>query len=396
MLKNTLENEKKLKKYINARDSVNIDIVEVFSAIALFYGVNGIKKSRDILEVASYLKHTKHMIFILFDGFGYSKLESMKDTSILKQNLVKKINTVNPTSTACVLTSLMSLKYPNEHGIYGWWNYNSGMKLSYFPLLFEERKTGEKLENKGIAIKDIFNFEPVLNKFKCKVNVYENVDLINSKYTKMFSKNTCNYGYRSIKDLFSKLEKNLKGEMLPTFNYVYIDGLDEISHMYGVNSKEADNIINEVEEGIKNITNNISDVSTILTADHGQIEMTSMLYLNQKNDYNKYFYAPPSIDTRTISFFVKKEYLEEFKIKFLQEFSQDAILLEKERVEELKLFGRQSFSTEAKKSLGEYIAIIVNNKFMVCDKLEKEDKINTKGNHSGLTEEETKVPLIVI
>ncbi len=396
MLKNTLENEKKLKKYLEKRDSVNLDIVEVFSAIALFYGVNGIKKTRDILEASSYLKHTKHMVFILFDGFGYSKLQSMKDTSILKQNLVKKINTVNPTSTACVLTSIMSLKYPNEHGIYGWWNYNMNMNLSYFPLLFEERKTGEDLESKNIKIKDIFNFEPVFNKFKCKVNVYESIDLINSTYTKMFSKNTCNYGYRSIKDLFNKLEKNLKSEMLPTFNYVYIDGLDEISHMYGVNSHEANSIIDEVEQGIKNITNNISDVSTVLTADHGQIEMTSMLYLNQNFDYTKYFYAPPSIDTRTISFFVKKEYLEDFKTKFLQEFSLDAILLEKERVEELKLFGRQNFSSEAKKSLGEYIAVIVNNKFMVCDKLEKEDKINTKGNHSGLTEEETKVPLIVI
>lgn len=396
MCENTLENERKLKKYLNKRDSVNLDIVEVFSAIALFCGVKGIKKTRDILEAASYIKHTKHIVFILFDGFGYSKLESMDNSSILKQNLVRKINTVNPTSTACVLTSLMTLKYPNEHGIYGWWNYDINKKLSYFPLLFSERKTGEDLSKKEISVEDIFNFESVFNKFKCKVNVYESIELINSTYTKMFSKNTSNYGYRSIKDLFNKLEKNLKNEMLPTFNYVYIDGLDEVSHMYGVNSKEANNIIFEVEEGIKKITNNISDVSTVLTADHGQIEMTSMLYLNQNYDYTKYFYATPSIDTRTISFFVKKEYMQEFKEKFLTEFSEDVILLEKEKVEELKLFGREKFSDIAKNSLGEYIAIIVNNKFMVCDKLEKEDRINTKGNHSGLTEEETKVPLIII
>lgn len=396
MIENTLNNQKKLKEYLKKRDSVNLDIVEVFSAIALFYGVKGIKKTRDILEAASYIKHTKHMVFILFDGFGYSKLKNMDNSSILKQNLVRKINTVNPTSTACVLTSIMSLKYPCEHGIYGWWNYDVNKKISYFPLLFAERKTGEDLLKKGIKPEDIFNFEPVFNKFRCKVNVYESIELINSTYTKMFSKKASNYGYRSIKDLFSKLEKNLQKEMLPTFNYVYIDGLDELSHMYGVNSKEADSIIVEVEEGIKKIINNVSDVSVVLTADHGQIEMTKMLYLNQNYDYTKYFYATPSIDTRTISFFVKEQYLKEFKNRFLSEFSEDVVLLEKEKVEELNLFGRVKFSKEAKENLGEYVAIIVNNKFMVCDKLEKEDKINTKGNHSGFTEEETKVPLIVI
>ena len=40
--------------------------------------------------------------------------------------------------------------------------------------------------------------------------------------------------------------------------------------------------------------------------------------------------------------------------------------------------------------------MVVNNKFMLCDKVNLEDKLNTKGNHSGLTREETTIPLIVI
>ncbi len=395
-MKNTDINEEKLKKYLVNRDKVNLDIVEVFSAIALFCGVNKVKKTRDILEAVSYLKHMKHTVFILFDGFGYEKLMSLDNSSILKQNLVRKINTVNPTSTACVLTSLMSLMYPNEHGIYGWWDYNKKHDLDYFPLLLQERKTRIDLEEKGIDLKDIYEFEPIFNEFKAKVSVYESSEIINSKYTKMFSKNATRHGFRSIKDCFSKLQKNLKNENSKTFNYIYIDGLDLASHMYGVNSKEAGDIIKEVEEGIKDLINNISDVSLILTADHGQVEMDSMLYLNQNYDYSKYFYATPSIDTRTISFFVKEEYKKEFVDRFMQEFSEDVILLAKEEVENLNLFGREKFKKIAYDSLGEYIAVVVNNKFMVCDKLEKEDKINTKGNHSGLTLEETTVPLIVI
>lgn len=395
MIKNTDENINKLKNYLKKRDEINLDIVEVFKAIASFYNVK-VDKTDDIKEADSYIKKTKHIIFILFDGFGYTKLMSLNDSSILKQNLVREINTVNPTSTACVLTSLMSLSYPNEHGIYGWWDYNKELDLSYFPVLFEERKTGQNLNKKGIKIEDIYKFEPVFNKFKVKVNVYEDINYINSDYTKMFSKNATRHSFRSIKDCFNKLVKNLEKEKSPTFNYIYIDGLDNLSHSYGVNSKEVSNIIAELEDGIKYTLNNLIDTSFIVTADHGQVDMTEMLYLNQNYDYSKYFYATPSIDTRCISFFVKDEYVSEFREKFLTEFGKDAILLTKDEVENLNLFGRDKFSYEAKNSLGEFIAVIVNNKFMICDKLELKDHMNTKGNHSGLTYSETTVPLIVI
>ena len=232
--------------------------------------------------------------------------------------------------------------------------------------------------------------------YKVKVNVYEDINYINSDYTKMFSKNATRHSFRSIKDCFNKLFKNLEKEKSPTFNYIYIDGLDNLSHSYGVNSKEVANIIAELEDGIKYTLNNLFDTSFIVTADHGQVDMTEMLYLNQNYDYSKYFYATPSIDTRCISFFVKEEYIEEFREKFLTEFGKDAILLTKDEVESLNLFGRDKFSSEAKNSLGEFIAVIVNNKFMICDKLELKDHMNTKGNHSGLTYSETTVPLIVI
>ena len=80
----------------------------------------------------------------------------------------------------------------------------------------------------------------------------------------------------------------------------------------------------------------------------------------------------------------------------MEEFSEDVILLTKEEVEKINLFGREKFTKIAKDSLGEFVAIIVNDKFMVCDKIEKDDYMFTKGNHSGLTQSETVIPLIVI
>lgn len=392
-MQNTEENIRKLQEYIKYRDDIKVDVLDVMKTVASLNGVK-FKKTEGMKQIDKIIPSKKHMVFILLDGFGYYKLKRLGEDSILKQNNKMKIKTVNPTSTACVLTSLMSASYPNQHGIYGWWDYNKDYDLSYYPLLLEERKTGEKLKDKGISNKEIYKFESIFNQFKTKVNVYERRDLINSEYTNMFSKKASKYGFYSIKDCFEKVKKNILERETATFNYIYINGLDEASHSNGVDSKEVSDIINAVENGIKNVAN--EETSVILIADHGQVDMTSMMYLNQKTDYTKYFYALPSIDTRMISFFVKNECAKEFEEKFMEEFSQDVILLTKEQAKKINLFGNSSYSEHADKSLGEYIAVVVNNKFLVCDKLMLEDYILTKGNHSGLTKEEITVPFVVI
>lgn len=392
-MQNTEENIRKLEEYIKYRDDIKVDVLDVMKTVASLNGVK-FKKTEGMKQIDKIIPSKKHMVFILLDGFGYYKLKRLGEDSILKQNNKMKIKTVNPTSTACVLTSLMSVSYPNQHGIYGWWDYNKDYDLSYYPLLLEERKTGEKLKDKGISNKEIYKFESIFNQFKTKVNVYERRDLINSEYTNMFSKKASKYGFYSIKDCFEKVKKNILERETATFNYIYINGLDEASHSNGVDSKEVSEIINAVENGIKNVAN--EETSVILIADHGQVDMTSMMYLNQKTDYTKYFYALPSIDTRMISFFVKNECAKEFEEKFMEEFSQDVILLTKEQAKKINLFGSSSYSEHADKSLGEYIAVVVNNKFLVCDKLMLEDYILTKGNHSGLTKEEITVPFVVI
>lgn len=392
-MQNTEENIRKLEEYIKYRDDIKVDVLDVMKTVASLNGVK-FKKTEGMKQIDKIIPSKKHMVFILLDGFGYYKLKRLGEDSILKQNNKMKIKTVNPTSTACVLTSLMSASYPNQHGIYGWWDYNKDYDLSYYPLLLEERKTGEKLKDKGISNKEIYKFESIFNQFKTKVNIYERRDLINSEYTNMFSKKASKYGFYSIKDCFEKVKKNILERETATFNYIYINGLDEASHSNGVDSKEVSEIINAVENGIKNVAN--EETSVILIADHGQVDMTSMMYLNQKTDYTKYFYALPSIDTRMISFFVKNECAKEFEEKFMEEFSQDVILLTKEQAKKINLFGSSSYSEHADKSLGEYIAVVVNNKFLVCDKLMLEDYILTKGNHSGLTKEEITVPFVVI
>lgn len=398
MAKNSDENIYKLKQYFEDRSFSDIDIIDLIKFLAIKYGArfsdNITKETYQKLD--QIINPKDNVLLVLMDGMGAYKVSNLDDESLFRKNLKYAIKTVNPTSTACVLTSIGSAKYPSEHGILGWWGYDRKLDLSYYPLLFKERKTQVDLTNKGISSKEIFKFESVFDKFDTDVNIYMENTYVNSEFSKVFSGNKAKrYGFLSIRDAFKKVNKNLSNNK-SSFNYMYIDGLDLNSHIYGVNSKEAKNVITETELEIENLVKMHDNLTVIVIADHGQIDMKKMIYLNANNDYLKYFYALPSIDTRMISFFVKKETEEEFREKFLEEFSNDVILLTTEEALEYNIFGGYKISDEFKNNIGEYIAIIVNEKFMVCDKISYEDSISTKGNHSGLTKEETTIPLIVI
>ena len=395
-MKNLKENMDKLNAYLDSKNYNDIDIVDLVRYIYNHFGTNLELDSKKKEVLDKYINPKDKILFVLVDGLGYYKVKDLSDNSVLKNNLKASVSTVNPTSTACVLSSIASAKYPSEHGILGWWQYLRNKDISYCPLPFVERKTGINLKEKGIDTKDVFEFNSILNELNTTVNISMPREIISSDFSKMFSGiNSNTHGFYSIKEAFFNMSNKIKKNN-SSFNYLYIDGLDETSHMYGTKSIEVQNIINEIEEGVKNLKKENEDLTIILTADHGQVDMVNMMYLNQNNDYTKFFYALPSIDTRMISFFVKEDCKKDFEDTFMKEFGQDVILLTKEEVDKFKLFGNESLSKNTLDSLGEYIAIVVNNKFMVCDTINLEDKINTKGNHSGLTKEETTIPLVVV
>lgn len=395
MIKNLEKNVKTIEEYLEYKKTQTIDIVDLVNYFAYKNGVK-IKFNDKMSRIDNIVNPKQNIVFILVDGMGAYKVANLDDKSILKQNIKAAIQTVNPTSTACVLTTVATGKYPSEHGILGWWNYSKENNISYYPLLFLENKTGKSLEEKGYKMKNFFKYNSLFEKYNKDVNIYMKRTIIESNYSKYFSgKKAKRHGVYSIKDGFDKIIKNINEQSKASFNYFYISGLDDVSHKYGMGSYEALGIIKEVEEGIQKIARICNDTTVVVTADHGQINMSKHLYLNQNNDYTKYFYAAPSIDTRIISFFVKEECKNEFEEMFSNEFFEDIVLLTKDEFLKYGFIGDE-YSKYALNSIGEYVGIVVTDKFLIADTVNLEDYMATKGNHSGITKEETTIPLIVI
>jgi predicted AlkP superfamily pyrophosphatase or phosphodiesterase len=380
-------------KVINI-DYTKLDIVDLTRCISNKFGTSFANTDK-IKKLSKILNLKKKVVLVLIDGLGYYKVQSLNDDSILKKNCITSLQTVNPSSTACVLTSLYTGEYPQKHGILGWWSYSKSNNLSYYSLLLKNRLTDKTIEKENININTLINSTSIFDKYNKKISVIMNKYIYNSTYsTYMSGKNSTNIGFEDTKDAFNKALKSSKDF---DFTHLYLDVIDTKSHCHGVNSKEVSNEIKKIEKGLEFLCDNKDDdVSIVVISDHGQVDMSELIYLNKNHDYNEFFYALPSADTRTLVFFVKEEKKTLFKNKFIKDFGDDFILLSNDEIKDLHILGNETNNELITDSLGEYMAIAKSNKFLVCDEISKNDYKDVIGNHTGFTKEELTIPLILI
>lgn len=347
-----------------------------------------------IKELDKYIKGKKHILFILSDGMGSNIIDELSEDSILKKNKVKDIQTVNPSTTGCAIPSILTGEYPEKHGMLGWLSFYRPKSIEYFPVLFLERRTGKDLSNFGIKSSDIYKSESVINKINRKSYALFPNHMKDSEFSK-FALNTNNrLGYDSMSEAFEIFKTNISKLSEETFTYMYLPYVDSKSHKFGVYSKEVRNIINEIETELKKV--NIENVEIIITADHGQTNVTEKGLKIDLEKYNKFFYALPGIDAGTATYYIKQEKTEEFEKNFNLDFNDKMFLFKTEELVKNKVFGPTELSNYMKSNLGEYVSICKEGVYLI--NCEEEDEVlnNLKGTHSGFSKDEIMIPLIVI
>lgn len=378
-------------------DYKKVSIIDVVRTIYKYcgyqYKLDSINK-----ETIKYLKNKKHILFILVDGMGSNLINSLSSKMILKKNKVADILTVWPTTTGCVLSSVATAEYPSIHGMIGWYNYNRYRNIDYYTLLFKDRHSGKNLKELGINEEDIYVCESIMNKLKRKTIALFPKKIVNSNFSK-FVLNKNRVDYNSIEDGFKKatdsIEENIDKE---TFTYLYLPHIDSKSHYNGIYSKEVNNIINEIErELVKLKSKEIQNLEIIVTADHGQIDVTEQDITMDFEKYNEYFYASPGIDFGTATYYVKSDKRCEFLKEFKKDYKDRMYIFETDEFIRNNIFGKDKVSQYMKSNLGEYISFCKKGAYFVNTIADTERYIGKiKGSHSGFSKEELTIPLIVI
>lgn len=319
-----------------------------------------------------------HLVLILIDGMGVNILKQHLDSNaLLNKHYKRALNTVFPPTTVAATTALLSAKTPYETGFLGWTQYNKNANVTETLFLEEETITKTKVSN---SLLKQLNYQSIIDKIKTKHPEMQ--------VEKLAIKPLFNCDFETFSEQLNRALMNTFSQQ--SFTYLYYPLLDTLLHSVGTKdlkiSQHLKDINNDYEKFIDEIAD---DVLVLTTADHGFVDV-EIINLSYYPKLTKLLKRAPSIESRSMTFFVKSLYKRKFKTLFKKYFNEDFNLYSKKEVKRLKLFGKGKKHPLFESFLGDFLAVAKTNKAFSL----KNDN-GLKAQHGGGLLEEFLIPLII-
>lgn len=353
--------------------------LNISSTLAKYLGAYNDKPTLKILE-DELNKNYKNILFICYDGLGINPINiNLKEDTLLRKNIKQELTSTFPSTTTNATTSLLSNKYPLEHGWFGWsLNFEEmNMNIDIFPK--RDSFTGNNVKITSSPIKDEKHYFD-----------YANTDYeINAVFPKYVNEENAkiNHQYEKISDFYNNI-KQILNKPNKQFIYAYLGEPDTTMHEYGVTSKKAKKLINKINKETEKIYKKTKDTLFIITSDHGQVDIEGYVDFYHDKELMNMLKIYPYLDARAVAFKVKDEYKEKFEIYFNEKYKKDFILYKSKDLIAEGYFGPKGNMGYL---LGDFIAIgtYTHKTAILTPKSHK-----FKGHHTSLTEEML-VPLIL-
>lgn len=353
-------------------------IVNVSNSILKYFNVDTFHESLSDLDKILEINNSKNVVIILYDGMGYNLINKyLPKNSFLRKNMLRSISSVVPATTTASTTSMLSGLYPCEHGWLGWDLYIPPIDkiVTMFKSTYKDSDVKVKEEwQKYYDYKTIVDLINEKSKYSAKI-LYPPIVEGGEHYT-------------DIDDMNSKIieECNKEGKK---FIYAYYENPDAFLHKYGGKDIVINRTFKLINDKTEELCSKLTDTTVIVIADHGHID-TKRIILKDYPDIYNLLDGSCYIESRLCAFKVKDK--EKFETLFNKYFGNDFILKTKEEVLREHLFGYGKYHEFFEKSLPDYIAIGVKDKYFTYD----DTAPIMLSNHAGMCEDEMRIPLIVI
>ena len=366
----------------------------------------GAKTTANTLALADeYLKGDyKNVVLLVLDAMGTSIIEKqLEKTGFFRSHFAGSFDSVYPPTTVAATTSILSGEYPDEHGWLGWDMYfpQLGKNVTVFnnnEQLSEKEgavPTGEYPDGRKKWLEDSIK-EPAPaaeENIAYKYIPYKNIiDKINDAGGKAYAAMPFLPPFPKTFEEILKQVSTLCNEDGKKFIYSYWNEPDGTMHRTGTKSPKTHSMICGLEKMVEETVNGLSDTLFLITADHGHMDSINHCILDYPEILNC-LVRKPSIEPRTLNFFVKDEYKENFPEMIRKYFGDAFLLLTREEVLSENLFGKGNIRAGLEEMIGDYVALSVSDVSLFNTHIEAQEM---PGGHAGLTPEEVIIPLIVI
>ena len=165
-------------------------------------------------------------------------------------------------------------------------------------------------------------------------------------------------------------------------------------HKLGTSAPEVKACCQDLNDELERLFADMKEDSLIIfTPDHGMRDVLELTY-EDKKDFVDTLVRPPVLEPRCSGFYVKEGREEEFKELFEKYFGEHFVLYTAEEILEKKIMGEGTPHPLTRKMLGDFVGISVDE--YLIRQIPLDDPYFFRGQHAGLTEEEMRIPLVVI
>lgn len=355
-------------------------IANLACSVLAHYGITPPNPTLPAADALLKAHPAKHVLVLLIDGMGVSNMEMhLAPQGFFRSHLVTPYSSTFPPTTVAATTAMLSGLTPNQSGWLGWAGYFPQVDRNVVYNWNADNDTGEAIRECNVP----WTYVPYRS-------LQDRIAGAGTQaYTRLPFQPPWQPGDPPSLDTFLGEVEALCAKDEPSYIYAYWDALDTLMHKNGVEGEAVGQLMRQIEKRVEEMSSRLTDTLLLITADHGHIS-TRKTELLRCPELAECLVRMPSIELRTVNLFVKPGMEKQLEAAFAKYFPDQFMLLTKEQVLDMQLFGTGENHPLLEGMLGEYIAIAISDM----------DIVNTpsdhRGNHAGITPEEMTIPLIAL
>lgn len=366
------------------------NLVNVSATLAEYLGQPNHHPTLPVLQRALNEHNYRNIVYLVVDGMGSRLMaKNLPVKSFLRRHQAQELTSVFPPTTVAATTTILSGLTPAEHGWFAWSVDFDGDVIE----LFANRNfyTKELTKDRAFAEHQL-PYQYFFAQKPTDRTLYGVMpDIVNN------SLRVPNYHeYHNWRQLTRYL-RTVCHQPDRKFVYTYFADLDATMHHYGTTARSARKLINTIDRGLAKLVKQCPDTLFVITADHGQIDLTGYTPIYADPAITNCLQHPIALDPRGACFTVKPGQRDAFQKAFAK-YANDYTLFPTQTLIDQGVFGGVP-SPAYRKHLGDFIAIGGPTGKMLVFAPGKEYRVHDhlyRAHHTGLTPDEVFVPLIIV
>ena len=354
------------------------NLLNVSASLHRWYGLPSEYEGNRSVDAWLNQHHFRTIIALLIDGMGTEILKpKLKENSFFRTFLSDSVSTVYPPTTTAATTSFLTGKSPRENGWLGW-NQYFAEEDDQIILFRHHSEYGTAEYPDDFAERHL----PIRK-------IYDELNANGIKADSVWPSWAPHNPSKDYEDLLNNLLQKASGFEM-RFLYGYWDELDSYMHAYGPSSPGTKEMLNDLDAATRAFAEKLpEDTGLLIIADHGQIAVQSYDMMNDA-ELCSFFRKAPSLEARTVAFFIREEKKAAFPEFFHERFGDQFILKPSSDPEAQAMFGPGRPSEHFEAFLGDYLAFAVTPLQLCYGK-----GTDLRGNHAGMMHDEAAVPVIL-